>query len=60
MATLKQSLFVLNRRKGIPKRAIKNGQSREIGNIGYTRRRRRKQKHHTICVGHHYVQKHTN
>ena len=26
-------------------RAIKNGQSRETGNIGYTRRRQTKQKH---------------
>ena len=36
--------------------AIKNGQSRETGNIGYTRRRKTKQKHNTICVGHHYAQ----
>jgi hypothetical protein len=35
---------------------IKNGQSREIGNIGYTRRRQTKKKHNTICVGHHYAQ----
>jgi len=27
--------------------AIKNGQSRETGNIGYTRRRQTKQKHNT-------------
>ena len=33
--------------------AINNGQSRETGNIGYTRRRKTKQKHNTICVGHH-------
>ena len=38
--------------------AIKNGQSRETGKIGYTRRR--KQKHNTICVGHHYTQTNTN
>ena len=36
--------------------AIKNGQSRDTGNIGYTRRRQTKQKHYTICVGHHYAQ----
>ena len=30
-------------------------QSRETDNIGYTRRRQTKQKHNTICVGHHYV-----
>jgi hypothetical protein len=28
--------------------AIKNGQSRETGNIGYTRRRKTKQKHNAI------------
>ncbi len=36
------------------------GQSRETGSIGYTRRRKTKQKHNTICVGHHYVQANTN
>ena len=42
--------------------AIKNGQSRETGNIGYTRRRKtkQKQKYNTICVGHHYTQTNTN
>jgi hypothetical protein len=30
--------------------AFKNGQSRESGNIGHTRRRKAKQKHNTICV----------
>ena len=40
--------------------AIKNGQSRKTGNIGHTRRRKTKQKHNTICVGHHYVQSNTN
>ena len=35
--------------------AIKNGQSRETGNIGYTR-----QSKNTICVGHHYTQTNTN
>jgi hypothetical protein len=30
---------------------IKNGQSREAGNIGYTRRRQK----NTICVGHYYA-----
>ena len=37
-------------------RVIKIWQSRETGNIGYTRRRRTKQKHNTICVGHHHTQ----
>jgi hypothetical protein len=27
--------------------------------MGYTRRRKTKQKHHTICVGHHYAQTNT-
>jgi hypothetical protein len=40
--------------------AIKSGQSRETGNIGYTRRRQTKQKHNTKCVGHHYAQTSTN
>ena len=42
--------------------AIKNGQSRETGNIpvGYTRRRQAKHRHNTICVGHHYAQIKTN
>ena len=36
--------------------AIKNRQSRETDNTGYTRRRNTKQKkHNTICFGHHYV-----
>ena len=39
---------------------IKNEQSRETGNIRYTRRRNTKQKHNTICVGHHYVETNTN
>jgi hypothetical protein len=38
----------------------KKGQSRETGNIGNTRRRKTKQKHNTICVGHHYTQTNTN
>ena len=40
--------------------AIKNGQSRETGNIGCTRGRQTKQKHNTICVGHHCTQPNTN
>jgi hypothetical protein len=39
---------------------IKNGQSRETGNIGNTQRRKTKQKHNTICVGQHYTQANTN
>ena len=39
---------------------IKNGQSRETDNIRYTRRRKTKQKHNTIWVGHHNTQTNTN
>jgi hypothetical protein len=35
--------------------AKKKGQSRETDNIGYTRRRKTKQKHNALCVGHHYM-----
>ena len=38
----------------------KNWLSRETGYIGYTRRRKTKQKHKTICVGRHYAQTNTN
>ena len=37
-----------------------NGQSRETGIIWHTRRRKTKQKHNTICAGHHYEQTNTN
>jgi hypothetical protein len=36
--------------------AIKNGQPRETGNIGYTKRRQANQKYNPIYVGHHYAQ----
>jgi hypothetical protein len=32
----------------------------KTGTIEYTRRRQTKQKHNTICVGHHYMQANTN
>jgi hypothetical protein len=35
---------------------MKNGQSREHDNIGYTRRRKPNQEHNTICVGHYNAQ----
>ena len=39
------------------KGTITNGQSRETGNIaGYISRRKTKQKHNIICVGHNYSQ----
>jgi len=34
--------------------AITKGQSRKIGNTGYTRRRKTKQKHNTICITREY------
>ena len=34
------------------RRGIKHGQSRKSGNIGYTKHRKTKQKHSTICVEH--------
>jgi len=40
--------------------ALKNGQSRETGNIWITRRRKTKQKHNTICTGHNYAQINTH
>jgi hypothetical protein len=42
------------------KGAIKKGRSREIGNTEYTKRRKTKQNHNTICVGHRYAQTNTN
>ena len=42
------------------RRGNQNGQSRETGNIEHTRRRQTKQKHNTICIGHHYMQANTN
>ena len=36
--------------------AINSGQSKDTGYIGYTRRRKTKQKYKTTCVGHHYTQ----
>ena len=39
----------------------KNGQSREIGNIGYTRNKMKTKKNTIhVCVGHHYSQTNTN
>ena len=42
------------------RRDNQKGQYRETGNIRYTRRRKTKQKHNTICVAHHYMQTNTN
>ena len=53
-----QQFGYVNKRKRyrIQKEQSKNEQSRETGNIEYTRRRKTKQRHNTICVGHHYTQ----
>jgi hypothetical protein len=59
MARLKSSLFVMNKRKRLPKRE-QNGQSSQTGKIAYTRRIKWKQKHNAICVGHHYAQAKTD
>ena len=40
--------------------AIKNGQSRESGDIGFKGRRQTRQKHNKKCVGHHYAKTNTN
>jgi len=40
---------------------IQKGHSKmDSDNIRYTRRRQTKQKHNTICVGHHYAETDTN
>ena len=52
-----QRCNLLNVRKHI--RAMKNVQSRENGHIVYTRGRKTKQNHNTICVGHHYSEPNT-
>jgi hypothetical protein len=59
----KENNLILHCKQGINvreyQRAVKNGQSCETNNIGYTRRRQTKQKHNTLCVGHHYRQTNT-
>jgi hypothetical protein len=60
MAKFKSSLFVLYKRMILAKREQKNGQFSETGNIAYTRRIQWKQKHNTICVGHHCAQAKTD
>lgn len=49
-------LGVLNKRC----RIHKNGQSRNTGNIRYTKRRKTKRTHNTIYVEHHFRQTNTN
>jgi hypothetical protein len=39
---------------------FKKLQSRETGSIWHTRRRKTKQKHNAISVGHHHAQTNTN
>jgi hypothetical protein len=52
----KTLFYTLEKNEG----AIRNAQTRETGNIGHTRRRKTKQKHNTMCVGHHYAHANTN
>ena len=42
------------------RRGNQNGQSKDTCNTGNTRLRKAKQKHSTICVGHHNMQANTN
>jgi len=42
------------------RRGNQKGQSREPGNTGYKRRRKTKQKHNTIWVGHHFNANNSN
>ena len=50
--------YFLHRRSENTEGAIKNGQFRETGKIGYTRQT--KQMHNKIRAGHHYFQTNTN
>jgi hypothetical protein len=55
LLTLREHTWVV----GINVREYQRGQSKfdnpeKTGNIVYTRRRKTKQKHNTICVEHHY------
>ena len=52
----KTSIFLANLILENTEGAIRNGTSRQTVKIGYTRRRQTKQKHNTVCVGHHYTQ----
>jgi hypothetical protein len=40
--------------------AIKKGQSKETGNIGYKKQRKSNQKRNAKCVGHRYAKANTN
>ena len=35
-------------------------EEKQNNNTGYTKRRKTKQQHNTVCVGHHYTQTNTN
>jgi len=45
--------------KGTKKKINRPLQPRETGNIEYTRHRKTKKKHSTLCVGHHYAETNT-
>ena len=49
---------ISNKRQRTPTGQLRNGQSRETGNTGHTRRKN--QKHKTIYVGNHYAEANTN
>jgi hypothetical protein len=64
-SSIRQLKWTLGNTEG----AIKSGQTRETGHIGYTRRRKTQhnmcgipkyeEKHNTICVGYHNTKKNT-
>ena len=53
-------MLYINKRQKINEGAIKTKQPRETGNTGCARRRKTKQEHNTIGVGHHYAQTNIN
>jgi hypothetical protein len=51
--------WVLKQKLDYTEGTIKKGQSRDTGTVGYTRRRKTKQKHNTICAEHHHTETNT-
>ena len=50
----KSLIFSVNKCQRIPKGQFKKGKSSETGNTGHTTRKKNKQRHSIICVGHHF------
>ena len=55
-----QMIVFLYKRQRIPKEQSNKDNPAKLTTQAYTRRRKTKQKHNIICVGHHYAQKNTN